>query len=82
MDELDKLRARIVELEVIAKEGLKTIEWFESWLNGREDPIRYDPVGLTKHPIVFSVNYDAKQVSAVKTFMKAVLDDVKHNNSQ
>ena len=75
MTDLEKLRARIVELEVALKEGLKTIEWFEGWLNKRDEPVRYDPIDLNRHPPRFTVNYSQKGVTEITDFMKAVLED-------
>lgn len=77
MSDFDKLRARIVELEVAAREGLKTIKWFESWLNGRDEPLRYNPNGLQKNPPEFSVNYNARDVNMIKDFIEKVLDNGK-----
>jgi hypothetical protein len=76
MTDLEQLlRQRVIELTVAAREGLKTIEWFESWLNGREEPVRYDPEGMQKHPLVFSVNYNARDVAEMKKFIQQVIDD-------
>jgi len=66
---------RIVELEVAAKEALELIEWFEGWLNNREEPVRYDPIDLVRHPPVFSVNYDEGRVAEIKKFIKEVLGE-------
>ena len=76
MDELNKLRARIIELEVANREGVKLIDWFEVWLNNRDEPFRYDPIGLGKDPPVYNVNYSKKHVETIRNFMKAVLVDV------
>lgn len=68
-------KKRIIELELAAKEGLETIEWFEGWLTGREEPVRYDPAGCAQHPPVFTVNYASKDVAEVRAFIEAVLNN-------
>lgn len=73
MNELDKLRLRIVELELAAKEGLKTIEWFESWLNDRDEPIRYLRDDLEKNPPRYTVNYAGTDVAQIKMLIVGVL---------
>lgn len=67
--------SRIIELEVATREALELIEWMESWLNNRDEPVRYDPIDLARHPIVYSVNYDDGRVKEIKDFLKKVLDD-------
>lgn len=79
MNETDLLRQRIVELEVAAREGLKTINWFESWLNGRDEPVRYDPIGMQAYPMKFSVNYNARDVAQMKAFITHVLEGKTEN---
>lgn len=74
MNDLDELRQRIVELEVAAKEGLKTIEWFEGWLNDRDEPVRYDQAGCAQYPPRYSVNYNAREVALMKNFIRKVLN--------
>lgn len=81
MNELDLLRQRIVELEVAAREGLKTINWFESWLNGRDEPVRYDPVAIQQQPPKFTVNYNARDVASMKDFITSVLEGKTENEA-
>lgn len=69
------LRTRIIELEVAAQESLKLIEWFQEILNNRDEPVRYDPIGLQKYPMVFNVNHDREKVEEIKNFLRAVLED-------
>lgn len=73
MNDQDALRLRIVELELALKEGLKTIEWFEGWLNNRDVPVRYDPDDMQKHPPRFTVNYNAREVAMMREFISKVL---------
>lgn len=66
---------REIELEVGLGEAIKLIDWFESWLKNRDEPVRYNPIDMQKEPPAFTVNYDDGGVAKIRTFLKAILDD-------
>jgi hypothetical protein len=66
---------REIELKVGLKEAIDLIEWFESWLRDRDEPVRYDPIGMQAFPPTFTVNYDESGVAKIKTFLKAILNE-------
>lgn len=39
----DHQEKRIAELEMSLRDALRTILWFEGWLNNRTRPVQYDP---------------------------------------
>lgn len=45
--ELEDAKIRIKELEDAVHEGLRVIQWFGGWLNGRTKPVTYDNARCT-----------------------------------
>lgn len=60
----EDLQNRIKELETSLKDALRTIKWFEGWLNGRKWPIKYDDTDCdcghrgSVHNAVFGCQFD------------------------
>lgn len=44
---IDDLEERIKILEAAVRDGIRTIQWFGRWLNGRSEPVTYDAVSCT-----------------------------------
>lgn len=65
---LDDSNERIRVLEMSCRDGLRTIQWLEGWLNDRSEPVMYDRTG-------FSVSYIAREVAIMKNSMAKTIGD-------